>query len=57
MTVLAHFGINTSKLRLAHFFAQAAQETEQTRTSFANLPPVFQLQTELSPCTIASTLL
>jgi hypothetical protein len=31
--------------------AMAAQETDATRTSFANLPPVFQLQEHLSPCT------
>lgn len=32
--------------------AQAAQETESTKASFANLPNVFQIQPELSPCTI-----
>lgn len=33
--------------------AHAAQESEATRTAFANLPPVFQLQDRLSPCTAA----
>lgn len=31
--------------------AQAAQESDATRTSFANLPPVFQIQQQVSPCT------
>jgi hypothetical protein len=31
--------------------AMAAQESDATRASFANLPPVFQLQEQLSPCT------
>jgi hypothetical protein len=31
--------------------ARAAQETDATRASFANLPNVFQLQENLSPCT------
>jgi hypothetical protein len=32
--------------------ARAAQESEATRASFANLPNVFQIQPELSPCTV-----
>jgi hypothetical protein len=32
--------------------ALAAQETDATRASFANLPPVFQVQNQLSPCTL-----
>jgi hypothetical protein len=32
--------------------AQAAQETDDTRRAFANLPPVFQIQSPLSPCTL-----
>lgn len=32
--------------------ARAAQESDATRASFANLPPVFQIQNELSPCTL-----
>lgn len=31
--------------------ARAAQESDETRKSFANLPPVFQIQETLSPCT------
>jgi hypothetical protein len=31
--------------------ARAAQESADTRASFANLPPVFLLQDQLSPCT------
>ena len=33
--------------------ARAAQESDATRASFANLPPVFQIQEQLSPCTLA----
>jgi hypothetical protein len=32
--------------------AQAAQESDDTRRAFANLPPVFMIQSPLSPCTL-----
>lgn len=35
--------------------AQAAQQSSETQAAFANLPTVFQLQSPLSPCTLAIT--
>lgn len=35
--------------------ARAAQESDETRRAFANLPPVFQIQEVSSPCTLEIT--